>query len=160
MRARQGIVRAWRGRLNRAALLGAVTASLAACAAPPSGRSADLMDILNYARAHPEERLAMEVACQDSLVRRAGDFPYEALFAGLFDVPRGSGGVTFCAALIESVVSGDLSQSEQDVFSRPRAVRGLAPVGSLFRTLLIAHERLAAQQAQRPPQAQSCGCGQ
>lgn len=102
----------------------------------------------------------METACEGAVARRAGDFPYEALFAGLFDVPRDAGGTTFCAAIIEAVIAGELDEEVQDVFSRQRQVRGLAPVGALFRTVLVAHERLAAQQAQRPPQAESCGCGQ
>lgn len=160
MAQRRNAARSWCARLCGGALVGAFTVALAACGTPPNGQNADLSEILNYARAHPEDRLAMEVACQDSLARWASDFPYEALFAGLFEVPSGSGGRAFCAALLEAGIAGDLSQQEQDVFTRPGSVRGLAPVGSLFRTLLIAHERLAAQQAERPPQAQSCGCGQ
>lgn len=149
-----------RGPLRAVALAGLSAALLAACAVPPSGRSANLADILHYARAQPGERVAMESACEEAVARQAGDFPYKALFAGLFNVPREAGGITFCAALIEAVVAGELSEEQQDVFSRPRQIRGLAPVGALFRTVLVAHERLAAQQAQRPPQALSCGCGQ
>ena len=56
--------------------------------------------------------------------------------------------------------AGDLSQQEWEAFQRPKQVRGKAPLGTLLRELMVAHERLYAQQAQRPLQAKSCSCGQ
>ncbi|HEY9536138.1 MAG TPA: hypothetical protein VIS03_00990 [Kiloniellaceae bacterium] len=132
---------------------------LAGCASS-GGRSGDRAAVLDDARAHPENRLADAVACELTLASRSGEFPFAPFFAGLLDVPEAEGSRKFCAALIEAVIAGDFSQADQNAFQTPSDVRGRGPVGALLRTVLIAHERLGAQQAERPPQAQSCGCGQ
>lgn len=139
---------------------------LAACAtAPDGGRSAaSLPEILDDARQHPQNRPANVAACESWVADNSGGFPqgfpYAAFFAGLFDVPQAAGGQAFCAALIEAAIAGDFSRRDQDAFRLPQEVRGRKPVGALLRALMVAHERLYAQQAQKPPQAQSCGCGQ
>ena len=131
---------------------------LAGCAS--GGHSGNLADVLNDARAHPENRLADEVACERAMNAHTGDFAYKAFFAGLLSVPEAEGGRAFCSAIVEAVIAGDLSQAEQDAFRTPSEVRGRAPVGALLRAVMDAHERLHAQQAQRPPQTQSCSCGE
>jgi hypothetical protein len=133
---------------------------LSGCAGAAGPRSDRLPDILNHARAFPEHRLADEVACTRSLTRGDDNFPFEAVFAGLFDVPEASATGAFCAALIDAVIVGDFSKADQDAFSVPSEVRGKAPLGKLLRAVVEAHERLSAQHAQLPPQALSCGCGQ
>lgn len=133
---------------------------LAACASSQGGRGDNLAEVLNDARAHPENRLADEVACERAMSARTGDFPYKTFFAGLLSVPEAEGGRAFCATLVEAVIAGDLSQADQNAFETPSEVRGHAAVGTLLRALMVAQERLYAQQAEKPPQAQSCGCGQ
>ena len=121
---------------------------LGACAAPQSGaRSSSLAEVLRSARAHPELRTANVADCEAAIARKPGDFPYKAFFAGLLGVAEKSGGQAFCAALIEAVIAGDLSQEEQDAFKKPKAIRGRGPAGVLLRELMIAHERLAGRQA-------------
>ncbi|MGF1628321.1 MAG: hypothetical protein ACFCUT_02520 [Kiloniellaceae bacterium] len=144
---------------RRVALVLILVPLLAGCAASQGGHSDDLPGILREVRAHPENRLASEVGCERAVARKAGDLPYEAFFAGLFDIPEEAAGRAFCAALIEAIIAGDLSQRDLDAFQRPSQVRGKAPLGTLLRELLVAQERLYAQRAQGP-QAQSCGCGQ
>src|SRR3546814_5545007 len=82
------------------------------------------------------------------------------VFTSDLDVPEAEGSRKFCAALIEAVIAGDFSQADQNAFQTPSDVRGRGPVGALLRTVLIAHERLGAQQAERPPQAHSFVSGQ
>jgi len=147
-------------RVPRTAAAALALLLLSACAGAAGPRSDRLPDILNHARAFPEHRLADEVACTRSLTRGDGNFPFESVFAGLFDVPEASATGAFCAALIDAVIAGDFSKSDQDAFSMPSQVRGKAPLGKLLRAVVEAHERLQAQQAQKPPQALSCGCGQ
>ena len=155
-----GIAAAGRGLAYKAAIAIVVAPLLAGCASSQGGRSGSLPEILNDARAHPESRLANAVACERFIAARPSDFPYRSFFAGLFNVAEESGGRAFCAALIEAVIAGDLSQQEWEAFQRPKQVRGKAPLGTLLRELMVAHERLYAQQAQRPLQAKSCSCGQ
>src|SRR3546814_101144 len=100
---------------------------LAGCAS--GGRSGNLAEVLNDARAHPENRLADEVGCERATSARTGDFAYKIFFAGLLSVPEAEGGRAFCAALIEAVIAGDLSQADQDAFRTPSEVRGRAPLG-------------------------------
>lgn len=144
----------------RWAVAGLAVLLLAGCAGEAGPRSDRLPDILDHARAFPEHRLADEIACVKSVTRGENDFPFEAVFAGLFDVPQASAAEAFCAALVDATIAGDFSKADQNAFSVPSEVRGKAPLGNLLRALMIARERLQAQQAQRPPQALSCGCGQ
>jgi hypothetical protein len=137
-----------------------LTLTIAGCAASQDQRGDDLAASLADVRANPEKRLTAEVACERAFSRRGGDFPFQAFSAGLLDVAEKAGHRAFCAALIEAVIAGDLGQSELKAFKTPSEVRGRAAVGPLLRAVLVAHERLTAQQAQKPPQAQSCGCGQ
>lgn len=153
-----------RAPLKRVAVLAVAAAFcglVAGCASPQGGgQSARLPDILNDVRQHPEQRLAGEVRCERYIADNQGDIPVKALFAGLLDVPEASGNQAFCAALIEAAIAGDFTRKDQDTFLKPKEIRGRKPVGALLRALIVAHERLYAQQAQQPPQAQSCGCGQ
>jgi hypothetical protein len=137
-----------------------LAAAIAGCAASQSYRGGSLPDILSDVRAHPESRLKAEVGCERSIARPQSDFPYRSFFAGVFDVPEAEGARAFCAALVEAVIADDLTERDVAVFRRPQELRGKAPLGTFLRALMVAHERLYAQQAQRPPQAQSCGCGQ
>jgi hypothetical protein len=140
--------------------------ALAACSTPQnssqqsSSRTPRLPEIIRDARQYPENRPSHVAACERAIGPDKGDFPYGAFFAGLFDVPEAVGGEVFCAALIEAVVAGDITQQDLDTFKLPKEARGKEPLGALLRALMVARERLYAQQAQRPPQAQSCGCGQ
>jgi hypothetical protein len=133
---------------------------LVGCASSSGGRGENLWAVLNDARAHPENRLADEVACERALDANTRDFAYRPFFAGLLAVPEAEGGRAFCTALIEAVIAGDFSQADQDTFKLPSELRGKAPLGTLLHAAMVAHERLHAQRAQQPPQAQSCGCGQ
>jgi hypothetical protein len=137
-----------------------LTLTIAGCAASQDQRGNDLAATLADARANPEKRLTAEVACERAFTGRGGDFPFQAFSAGLLNVAEKTGDRAFCAGLVEAFIAGDLSQSELDAFKTPSEVRGRAAVGTLLRAVLVAHERLNAQQAQKPPQAQSCGCGQ
>lgn len=137
-----------------------LTLTIAGCAASQGQRGDDLAASLADLRANPEKRLTAEVACERAFSRRVRDFPFQAFAAGLLDVAEKTGDRAFCAGLIEAIIAGDLGQSDLDAFKTPGEVRGRAAVGTLLRAVLVAHERLTAQQAQKPPQAQSCGCGQ
>lgn len=137
----------------------ALCIGLGACAAS-QGSGNDLVDALADAQADPERRLNAEVSCERALSRRGGDFPFQAFSAGLLAVPEARGYGAFCAALVEAVIAGGLTEDDLAAFQRPKESRGSAPVGNLLRAVIEAHERLSALEAQRPPQAQSCGCGQ
>lgn len=138
----------------------AVPLALAACAAPQRSSGNDLVDALAALRADPGKRLSAEVVCERTFSKGVGDYPFQAFSAGLLNVPEPSGNRAFCAALVEAVIADDLTAEDIAVFQRPKEVRGQAPTGKLLRVVLATNERLEAQQAQRPPQAQSCGCGQ
>lgn len=133
---------------------------LAGCASADGGRKDTLEEVLNDARAHPEKRLAYEIECERVMDNSTGNFPYRTFFAGLLAVPESRGGGAFCAALIEAAIAGDFSEADQKAFGVPSEIRGRGPVGALLHVVLEAHERLYATQAQKPPQALSCGCGQ
>lgn len=137
----------------------ALCIGLGACAGS-QGSGNNLVDALADARAHPERRLNAEVSCERTLSTRNSGFPFQAFSAGLLGVPEANGLGAFCAALVEAVIAGDLTDSDIAAFQRPRESRGSAPVGTLLRAVLEAHERLSALQAQKPPQALPCGCGQ
>lgn len=137
----------------------ALCIGLGACAGS-QGSGNELVDALADAQSKPERRLNAEVSCGQALSRRAGDFPAQAFFAGLLAVPEASGLRAFCAALVEAVIAGDLTDGDLTAFQHRTESRGSAPVGTLLRAVIEAHERLSAQQAQKPPQALSCGCGQ
>lgn len=145
-------------RAARFATAAALCIGLGACAGP-QGSGNDLVDVLADAQTNPERRLNAEVACERALSRRGGDFPFQAFSAGLLAVPEASGHRAFCAGLVEAVIAGDLTEDDLAHFQHPRESRGGAPVGMLLRAVLEAHERLSALQAQRSPQALSCGCG-
>lgn len=152
------------GWLRPSAFLLALLISVAGCTTSDGGArrvsSSHLPKILDEVRETPGKRLSGEAACERSITARPSDFPFKLFFAGLFNVPEESAAQSFCAAIIEAVIAGDLTKSDIDVFKKPSALRGKGPLGTLLRELMVAHERLYAQQAQRPPQAQSCGCGQ
>jgi hypothetical protein len=132
----------------------ALLAVLSACASGDGSiRSNHLPTILYEVRGHPEQRDAGEAACVRSLDGSFSNFPYKLFFAGFFDVTENEAGHTFCAAIIEGVISGDITQSELDAFKRPAALRGRGPLGTLLRRLLVAHERLQGQQAEARPAA-------
>src|SRR5690606_4956642 len=114
---------------------------------------------LTEVRAHPEQRLNAEVSCERAISRRSTGFPVQAFSAGLLAVPEAQALRAFCAGLVEAVIAGALTEDDLAAFQRPRQSRSSAPVGKPLRSVLEAHERLIAQQAQRPPQALSCGCG-
>ena len=121
---------------------------LASCtSAQNRGRDVSLPEILSDARAHPENRVESTTACEHAIDGRSIVFPYMSFFSGLFDVSEENGGQAFCAALIEAVVTGELTEQNLRAFQRPSAVRGKAPLGTLLRKVLEAHERLKAQQA-------------
>lgn len=139
----------------------ALCIGVGACAGS-QGTGNDLVDALADARANPERRLNAEISCERAVSRRGGDseFPFDAFSAGLLAVPEASGLRAFCAGLIEAVIAGDLTDDDLAAFQRRKESRGSAPVGTLLRAVIEAHERLSAMQAQKPPQALSCGCGQ
>ena len=137
-----------------------LTLTIAGCAASQDQRDDDLAAPLADARANPEKRPAAEAACERAFSRRGDDFPFQAFAAGMLDVAENAGDSAFCAALVEAVIAGDLSRDDVIAFQRPKEIRGMAPLGTLLRAVMDAHERLHAQQAQKPPQAQTCGCGQ
>lgn len=138
----------------------ALAAAVAGCAAPQGYRGGSLPDIVSDVRAHSENRLRAEVDCERSIAPLQSDFPHRSLFAGVFDVPEADSARTFCAALVEAVIAGDIEERDVAAFRRPQEVRGKAPLGAFLRALMVAHERLYAQHAKKAPQAQSCGCGQ
>jgi hypothetical protein len=129
-----------------------LTAALGACASSDGTiRSDHLPTILSEVRGHPEKRAAGEAACERSITRGSSDFPFQLFFAGLFDVPDADGGSAFCSAIVEGVISSNLTEADLDAFKLPSAVRGKGPLGLLARKLLIAHERLQGQQAEHRP---------
>lgn len=134
--------------------------TLVACAGAEQRRDGDLAAALDAARDDPRKRLAAEVGCEHAFSLRGENFPFQAFAAGLLDVSESAATRAFCAGLIEAAIAGDLSQEDLKAFRHPSGIRGSAPVGTLLRAVVEAHERLQAQQAQRPPQALSCGCGQ
>jgi hypothetical protein len=144
---------------TRLAAFVALSLVLGACAGS-RGSDNDLVATLADTHAHPEQRLDAEVACERAFSRRSGDFPFRAFSSGLLDVAEESGDRAFCTALVEAVIAGDLGRDDLRAFQRPMEIRGKAPLGKLLRAVIAAHERLHAAQAQKPPQAQSCGCGQ
>ncbi|GAB4375936.1 MAG: hypothetical protein Kow00114_39360 [Kiloniellaceae bacterium] len=147
-----------------AATLLALTLALSACASPDGSpreiRSTHLPTILEQVRDHPERRETGTAACQRSLAANGSDPYIDRFLGGLLDVPADRATGEFCATLIEAVIAGDLTRTDIDAFKKPTALRGMGPIGKLMRALIAAQERLYAQQAQKPPQAQSCGCGQ
>jgi hypothetical protein len=134
--------------------------TLVACTGAEQRQEGDLAAALDAARDDPRKRLAAEVGCEHAFSLRGGSFPFQAFAAGLLDVSESAATRAFCAGLIEAAVSGDLNQEDLSVFRRPSEIRGDAPLGTLLRAVVEAHERLSAQHAQVPPQALSCGCGQ
>jgi hypothetical protein len=130
---------------------------LAACATPDGGggggSSKSLPEVLSDVRQHPENRTVAIADCQNTIARTAGDIPIEAFSAGLFDVPEETGRYTLCAAMVEAVISGGLSQADMDNMRKQREAGGKAPLGIFLRKLLIAHERLKGQQAKAPTAA-------
>ena len=150
------------GGSRRRSVLLALLIATSGCATSngDSQSSSSLPMVLEELRAHPEKRRVAEAACERSIADNTGDFPINLFFGGLLDVPAHKANGAFCAAIVEAVIAGDLTRSDLSAFELPSAVRGKEPLGTLLRKLMIAHERLYAQQAKRPPQAQSCGCGQ
>jgi len=143
--------------------------ALAGCAAAGDGtgpadrgtnaQDLSLLSVLEETRRHPEDRAASEAYCTLSIAQSRNGFPYRPFIAGILAVPEEKALREFCAALVEAVISNHLSEDELSAFSKPRRERGFEPLGNFLRKLIVAHERLYAQQAQGP-QAQSCGCGQ
>lgn len=146
------------------ALVLALSLALSACATPDGSpreiRSNHLPTVLEQVRDHPERRQTGETACTRSMTENGGDHSVNLILGGLFDVPADSAIDVFCAAIVEAVIADELTRTDIDAFKKPSAIRGKGPLGTLLRKLMVAHERLYAQQAQKPPQAQSCGCGQ
>jgi hypothetical protein len=145
----------------------ALFGALAGCAGDGAG-SADrganaqdlsLLGVLEETRRDPEDRPASEAYCALSIAESRNGFPYRAFIAGVLAVPEEGATRAFCAALVEAVISNQLTEDELSAFSKPSGERGFKPLGDFLRKLIVAHERLYAQQA-RGPQAQSCGCGQ
>ena len=124
-----------------------------ACAAPqePTPRR-DMAEVLRQMREDPEERpSARPPTAKAAMATHLTDLPFEAFFAGLFDVSQRSASHAFCAALYETIVSGDLSEDDLNAFRKPKDVRGAAPAGIVLRKLIEAHERLKGQEAVLPP---------
>lgn len=125
---------------------------LSACASngtpSSSPRSqAGLPAVLEDVRRNPDQRGSAEVYCRASIAKSPSDFPYKAFFAGLFSVPREEGGKAFCAALIEAVIAGDLTEQNLVAFRNRRDRSDRAPLGALLRDLMIAHLRMTTQEA-------------
>ncbi len=147
-----------------AALLAALI--LAGCAAPQDGGTQNgaraggnegLRSVLQDVRNHPENRAASEVYCLLSITQGDSDFPYQLFFAGLFSVDREDGTRAFCAAMVEAVIAGELTEADLAPFDRPSSVRGKEPLGTLLRKLMVAHLRLETQEAAAPPPTTSTG---
>lgn len=120
---------------------------LPACAGGTSVQSTDLPGILSEVRGQPQKRASAEASCARAIARGPDDFPYKQFFAGVFDVPAEQGGQAFCASIVEAVIADELTRGDLNAFRKPAEVRGKAPLGTLLRKLLIAHERLRGQQA-------------
>lgn len=139
---------------RRGAVMFALAAFLAGCAATPDSGSrapaSGLLGILEAVRENPEDRLAAQVACQLSLGQRSVAFSYRAFFAGFFAVPEENARTAFCAAIVESVIADELTRADLEAFSVPAEQRGRAPLGTLLRKLIDAHERLHSQEARIP----------
>jgi hypothetical protein len=144
------------GILCRSAVLLGLAVFLAGCAAAPDSGSraapGGLLGILEAVRDNPEDRLAAQVACQLSLGQRSTAFDYLPFFAGFFAVPEESARAAFCASIVEAVIADELTRADLEAFSVPAEQRGRAPLGTLLRKLIDAHERLQSQEV-RVPQA-------
>ncbi|MGF1592985.1 MAG: hypothetical protein ACFCUW_06885 [Kiloniellaceae bacterium] len=144
---------------RRGTVLLGLVAFLAGCAAAPGtappAPSGGLAGILEAVRESPEDRLAAQVACQLSLGQRSDAFAYRGFFAGFFDLPEEDTRAAFCAAIVEAVIADDLTRADLAAFAVPAEQRGRAPLGTLLRKLIDAHERLHSQEAGVPPSRHS-----
>lgn len=124
---------------------------LTGCAAPGENRSTaatrsgGLATVLEDVRRNPEDRAAAEAYCRLSVSGGDSDFPYQAFFAGFLSVPPGQSGDALCTAMIEAVISGDLTENDLAQFSN--RARNKMPLGTLLRKVLAAHLRLQGQTA-------------
>ncbi len=82
-----------------------------------------------------------------SVSQSNGDFPIKAFLAGVLDVAEEDVVRNFCAALVEAVISNDLSEEQILVFTEPRDERGFTALGVFLGKVIAAHERLKTQQA-------------
>ena len=136
--------------------------ALGACAETGGGNSVQsgLAEAFNDARHDPARRAESVQRCTFIFLRAENDPGFDEMIAALFDVPVPQAQGAYCAAMVEASISNDFTETDLERLQVPRAQRGMEPFGKMLRKALVAHERLRAQQAQRPPQAQSCGCGQ
>jgi hypothetical protein len=124
-----------------------------------AGEESELLHVLKDVERNPGHRGVANAYCQVRYAKVDADFPFSPLIEGLLEVPETSTAEIFCLTMVESVAAGELTGSDL-IDSQATSPEGLVAMGELMRGLLIAHERLYAHQAQKPPQAQSCGCGQ
>jgi len=152
-----------RHRLIRVTSLGlCLLAALANCSGsdrPNADRDA-LAEIFNDARNNPSHRESAVLGCALTIARQDYDPGFDDMIAGLLSVPVDQAFSSYCAAMVEASITNKISASDLRQLHTPPSQRGKEPFGHMLRQVLAAHERLYAQQAQKPPQAQSCGCGQ
>lgn len=155
-----GFVRGSLERLSPAALAFALLVGLAACSGGDAGsnepgaspaRSNSLLAALQRARENPEDRDIAETECNLTVAWRGYDEVVQAFFSGILDVPDERAWRAFCAALVEGSVAGEVTEADLENFSESGSERSYKPLGDLLRKLIVAHERLQGQQAQRRP---------
>ena len=124
---------------------------LTGCAAPGENRSTaatrsgGLATVLEDVRRNPEDRAAVEAYCRLSVSGGDSDFPYQAFFSGFLSVPPGQSSDALCAAMIEAVIAGELTENDLAQFSD--RTRNKMPLGTLLRKVLAAHLRLQGETA-------------
>jgi|GEM_PF-4956214 len=128
------------------ALILGLAVTAASCATPESeSKSASqgigLPSMLEEIRRHPENRAAGEAYCRMVIDQSSNDFPFGTFIAGLFAVPEEDGDKAFCTALVESVIAGELTESDLAHFSNRN--RNKEPLGTLLRKLMAAQLRLS-----------------
>lgn len=123
------------------------------------GEESEFLYVLRDVERNPGHRNVADAYCQVRYGKLDADLSFSLLIEGLLEVPETNTAEVFCLTMVESVAAGELTGSDL-IDSQATSPGGLVAMGELMRGLLIAHERLHAQQAQRPPQAQSCSCGE
>ncbi|WP_193371282.1 hypothetical protein [Pelagibius marinus] len=135
--------------------------SLAACAGPQGkreiprsgdvSRPTNLYDLMLSVQETPAYRETGAKACIRQA--KAGNVLKEFLpvIAAMLDAPPEKAGKTFCRALVEAAVAGDFSEADIRAMYLARQQRDFRTFGRFLRALLVANERLGAQQAAATP---------
>jgi len=132
---------------------------LAAAQRAASEEEAEFFYVLKDVERNPGHRIMADAYCQVRYGKLDAEFGLSPLIVGLLEVPESNAAEVYCRALVEAVAAGELTGSDL-TDAQATTPEGLVAMGEVMRGLLVAHERLYAQQVQKPPQAQFCGCGQ